>query len=84
MVRVMKKEKLVAGFGTDGDADRFGVVDQDGTLLSPNEILPIVLQHLVETPQDEGSRRAQRHDLEIHRRGRQTLRSRTQGNTRRF
>jgi len=49
MVRVMKKEKLVAAFGTDGDADRFGIVDQDGTLLSPNEILPIVLQHLVKT-----------------------------------
>lgn len=49
MVRLMKKEKLVAGFGTDGDADRFGIVDQDGTLLSPNEILPIVLQHLVKT-----------------------------------
>lgn len=45
----MKKEKLVAGFGTDGDADRFGIVDQDGTMLSPNEILPIVLQHLVKT-----------------------------------
>ena len=45
----MRREKLVAGFGTDGDADRFGVVDEDGTLLSPNEILPIVLQHLVKT-----------------------------------
>jgi phosphoglucomutase len=49
LMATMKKEKLVAGFGTDGDADRFGVVDQDGTLLSPNEILPIVLQHLVKT-----------------------------------
>jgi phosphoglucomutase len=49
LVGLMKKEKLVAGFGTDGDADRFGVIDQDGTLLSPNEILPIVLQHLVKT-----------------------------------
>ncbi len=47
--KVMKKEKLVAGFGTDGDADRFGIVDSDGTMLSPNEILPIVLQHLVKT-----------------------------------
>jgi len=54
LVRVMKKEKLVAGFGTDGDADRFGVVDQDGTLLSPNEILPIVLQHLVKTRKWKG------------------------------
>jgi len=49
LVRVMRKEKLIAGFGTDGDADRFGVVDQDGGLLSPNDILPVVLQHLVQT-----------------------------------
>lgn len=48
LVKTMRREKLVAGFGTDGDADRFGVMDSDGTLLSPNEILPIVLQHLVE------------------------------------
>ncbi len=54
MVRVMKKEKLVVGFGTDGDADRFGIVDQDGTMLSPNEILPIVLQHLVKTRKWKG------------------------------
>jgi len=49
MIGLMKKHKMVAGFGTDGDADRFGVIDEDGTLLSPNEILPIVLQHLVKT-----------------------------------
>jgi phosphomannomutase len=54
LVKVMRQKKLVAGFGTDGDADRFGVVDQDGTLLSPNEILPIVLQHLVKTRHAKG------------------------------
>jgi len=54
LIRLMKKEKMVAGFGTDGDADRFGVVDQDGTLLSPNEILPMVLSHLVKTRQAKG------------------------------
>ncbi len=54
MIKAMKKEKMVAGFGTDGDADRFGIVDQDGTMLSPNEILPIVLQHLVKTRKWKG------------------------------
>ena len=49
LVHLMKKHRMAAGFGTDGDADRFGVVDEDGTLLSPNEILPMVLQHLVKT-----------------------------------
>ena len=47
LLAVMRKQKLAAGFGTDGDADRFGIVDDDGTFLSPNEILPIVLRHLV-------------------------------------
>jgi phosphoglucomutase len=54
MIGRMKKEKMVAGFGTDGDADRFGIVDDDGSLLSPNEILPIILQHLVKTRKWKG------------------------------
>lgn len=32
--------------GTDGDADRFGVVDKDGTWLTPNQILALALYHL--------------------------------------
>jgi phosphoglucomutase len=34
------------GLGLDGDADRFGVVDQDGTWLTPNQILALTLYHL--------------------------------------
>lgn len=34
------------GLGLDGDADRFGVVDKDGTWLSPNQILALTLYHL--------------------------------------
>ncbi len=54
LIRTMKKEKLHIGLATDGDADRFGVIDQDGTLLSPNDILPILLQHLVKTRKAKG------------------------------
>jgi len=54
LVKAMKKEKLQIGLSTDGDADRFGIVDDDGTLLWPNDILPIVLQHLVKTRQAKG------------------------------
>ncbi len=54
LLSIMKKEKLVAGFGTDGDADRFGIVDDNGTFLSPNEILPIVLRHLVKRRGQKG------------------------------
>ncbi len=34
------------GLGLDGDADRFGIVDQDGTWLTPNQVLPLALYHL--------------------------------------
>jgi alpha-D-glucose phosphate-specific phosphoglucomutase len=34
------------GLGLDGDADRFGIVDQDGTWLTPNQILVLALYHL--------------------------------------
>jgi alpha-D-glucose phosphate-specific phosphoglucomutase len=34
------------GLGTDGDADRFGIVDKDGTWLTPNQILTLALYHL--------------------------------------
>jgi phosphoglucomutase len=38
--------KATLGLGLDGDADRFGVVDKDGTWLTPNQILALTLYHL--------------------------------------
>ncbi|HTU01326.1 MAG TPA: phosphoglucomutase/phosphomannomutase family protein [Candidatus Sulfotelmatobacter sp.] len=37
------------GLATDGDADRFGLVDADGTFLEPNYFLALLLRHLVKT-----------------------------------
>jgi len=37
------------GLATDGDADRFGVLDADGTWISPNHILALLYDYLVET-----------------------------------
>jgi len=34
------------GLGLDGDADRFGIVDRDGTWLTPNQVLTLTLYHL--------------------------------------
>jgi alpha-D-glucose phosphate-specific phosphoglucomutase len=34
---------------TDGDADRFGIVDGDGTFIQPNYIIALLLDYLVET-----------------------------------
>jgi alpha-D-glucose phosphate-specific phosphoglucomutase len=38
--------KAQMGLGLDGDADRFGIVDKDGTWLTPNQILALALYHL--------------------------------------
>ena len=34
---------------TDGDADRFGVVDQDGTFIQPNYVIALLFDYLVES-----------------------------------
>src|ERR1700704_539617 len=41
--------KGTAGLATDGDADRFGIVDRDGTWVQPNLVLALVYDYLVET-----------------------------------
>ena len=37
-----------AGFATDGDADRLGAVDRDGTFIDSHKIFSILLRHLAE------------------------------------
>jgi len=37
------------GIATDGDADRFGIVDQDGTFIQPNYVIALLFDYLVET-----------------------------------
>jgi phosphomannomutase len=49
----LKKQVLeqgaLAGLATDGDADRFGILDRDGSFVSPNHILGLVFDYLLET-----------------------------------
>ena len=42
-------ESAASGLATDGDADRFGIIDRDGTWIQPNHILALVYDYLVET-----------------------------------
>jgi alpha-D-glucose phosphate-specific phosphoglucomutase len=44
--KFVRSGKAQMGLGTDGDADRFGIVDKDGTWLTPNQILALALYHL--------------------------------------
>src|SRR5258706_2945821 len=37
------------GIATDGDADRFGIVDGDGTYLQPNYVIALLFDYLVES-----------------------------------
>ncbi len=36
------------GVATDGDADRFGIVDENGKFVSPHDFLPLLLEYLIE------------------------------------
>lgn len=42
----IRSGKAQIGLGLDGDADRFGIVDKDGTWLTPNQVLTLALYHL--------------------------------------
>lgn len=46
VAKFVRSGKAQLGLGTDGDADRFGIVDKDGTWLTPNQILALTLYHL--------------------------------------
>jgi len=37
------------GIATDGDADRFGIVDGDGTFLQPNYVIAPLFDYLLES-----------------------------------
>jgi alpha-D-glucose phosphate-specific phosphoglucomutase len=45
----MKETGARLGIATDGDADRFGIVDEDGTFIQPNYIIAVLFDYLVET-----------------------------------
>jgi phosphoglucomutase len=45
----MRSTKAHIGISTDGDADRFGIVDEDGTFFQPNYIIALLFDYLVES-----------------------------------
>jgi alpha-D-glucose phosphate-specific phosphoglucomutase len=48
----ISKSGAHVGLSTDGDADRFGIMDRDGRFVSPNHIIALLLDYLVETRPD--------------------------------
>src|SRR5579863_6736083 len=45
----MRETGADIGIATDGDADRFGIVDGDGTFLQPNYVIALLFDYLVES-----------------------------------
>lgn len=50
----VQTENYDLGFALDGDADRFGIITEEGKYLSPNQVLFLLLDHLVETKGETG------------------------------
>jgi len=46
--RLVRTERLDAGFVTDGDADRIGAVDEHGGFVNPHRIICLIAQHLAQ------------------------------------
>jgi alpha-D-glucose phosphate-specific phosphoglucomutase len=53
--RAVVQGKFDAGFALDGDADRIGAVDRDGSFINPHQIFSILLWHLAGTRKLEGA-----------------------------
>ncbi|MDE2143505.1 MAG: phosphoglucomutase/phosphomannomutase family protein [Elusimicrobia bacterium] len=44
----VKKNKALIGLAVDGDADRFGLVDENGRYLTPCQVFPMLCLYLIE------------------------------------
>lgn len=50
----LKKVYAQLGLATDGDADRFGIIDRDGAFIPTNYILALIFEHLLKTRRHGG------------------------------
>lgn len=55
LIEKVKAEPNSIGLANDGDADRFGVINENGEYVSPNEIIAILLMHLAKNKGYKGS-----------------------------
>jgi phosphoglucomutase len=78
LIKIVKKDKLHLGLATDGDADRFGIVDSNGAYITPNEVIVLLLYHFIKNRKSGKKavartvatthmidRIAKRHDLQV-------------------
>ncbi len=55
LVEAVKKDKADLGLATDGDSDRFGIVDEQGNVLTPNTVLLLLARHLMKNKGKTGA-----------------------------
>lgn len=55
LIKLVKSNVNYVGFANDGDGDRFGVIDEKGNYVTPNEVIAILLMHLVKNKNLKGS-----------------------------
>jgi phosphomannomutase len=49
LARAVRERGAQVGLATDGDADRFGILDAGGSFVQPNHVLALLFDYLVET-----------------------------------
>ena len=49
LIETVKSRGLTLGLATDGDADRFGVVDSNGKFIEPNQLIAVLTDYLAES-----------------------------------
>ncbi len=54
LIERVKSHKNSVGFANDGDSDRFGVINENGEYVSPNEVISILLRHLKKNKKYDG------------------------------
>jgi alpha-D-glucose phosphate-specific phosphoglucomutase len=54
IVRVKGDPKVALGLATDGDADRYGIIDADGSYIEPNYILALLYDYLLRRRGEKG------------------------------
>ncbi|NET59537.1 MAG: phosphoglucomutase/phosphomannomutase family protein [Symploca sp. SIO2E6] len=55
LVEAVKQDNADLGLATDGDADRFGIVDEQGNVLTPNTVLLLLARHLIKNKAQTGA-----------------------------
>ena len=46
---LVRWDRLTLGLATDGDADRFGIIDSDGSFITPNRLIAVLTDYLAES-----------------------------------